>query len=291
MRCFIILLCSVVVCSDTLAEPGNRIQRGITYATIDDRELKLDLYLPTEVDDAPLVVWVHGGAWVMGNRYPCPLRYLTEEGFAVASVTYRFAHQAVFPAQLHDCKAAVRFLRAHAEKYGYNAQRIGVAGASAGGHLVSLLGTTGNDEKTHGEVGDFDEESSAVHAVYNLFGPADLINLDDDSERAKVRRNPIAILLGADPDDEPELARAADPATYIDKRDPPILIVHGTKDRVVPLSQSEYLAEKLEAAGVDHRLEIIEGAGHGGRAFRTKERREELVAFFTKHLTPEPKAE
>ena len=287
MRRFIFVLLLLCFCIPTNAQADDRVQRGIVYATVDDRRLKLDLYLPEEADDAPLVVWVHGGAWVMGSRYPCPMRFLTDEGFAVASVSYRFATQAVFPAQLHDCKAAVRYLRANAEGYGYNADRIGVAGGSAGGHLVALLGTTSNDDKTHGEVGEHDDVSSAVHAVYNLFGPTDLINLDDDSEKAKGRPNAIAILLGTDPDDEPDLAKAADPATFIDKDDPPMLIVHGTKDRVVPLSQSEYLAEKLKASEVEHRLVVLEGAGHGGRAFRTKERREEAAAFFAKHLKAE----
>ncbi|MEO0475274.1 MAG: alpha/beta hydrolase, partial [Planctomycetota bacterium] len=230
----------------------------------------------------------HGGGWIGGRRHPCPIRYLTEEGFAVASVTYRLSREATYPAQLHDCKAAVRFLRANADKYGYNADRLGVAGASAGGHLVSLLGTTGNDGKTHGAVGEHDDVSSKVHAVYNLFGPTDLINLDDDRPGASPRANLIAILLGADPDDEPELAKAADPATYIDKDDPPMLIVHGTEDPIVPLSQSEYLVKYLNKAGVEHRLEVIEGAGHGGRAFRTKERRDEVVDFFANHLKQEP---
>ncbi|MEM9345716.1 MAG: alpha/beta hydrolase [Planctomycetota bacterium] len=289
MHRFILLLC--VFCSfSSIPVLADDVQRGIVYATVDDRELKLDLYLPDEVDDAPLVVWVHGGAWMMGSRYPCPVRYLTEEGFAVASVSYRFAQHAVFPAQLHDCKAAIRYLRANAEAYGYDAERIGVAGASAGGHLVSLLGTTGNAEKTHGEVGEHDDVSSEVHAVYNLFGPTDLLALDEgfDREGERNRNNPIVQLLGADPDDEPVLAKAADPATFIDKDDPPMLIVHGTRDRLVPLSQSEYLAEKLEDAGVEHRFEVIEGAGHGGREFRTKERRGQVIAFFSKHLRPKP---
>ncbi|MGB1126583.1 MAG: alpha/beta fold hydrolase [Phycisphaeraceae bacterium] len=264
------------------------VNRGITYATVGDRELKLDLYLPEDADSPSLVVWVHGGAWIKGHRYPCPIRYLNDEGFAVASVSYRFAQDAVFPAQLHDCKAAVRFLRANAEEYGYNAERIGAAGASAGGHLVSLLGTTSNDNKSHGKVGEHHDVSSAVDAVYNLFGPTDLINLDDDSDQAKGRPNPISMLLGADPDDEPELAKAADPATYVDENDPPVLIVHGTNDQLVPLSQSEYLAKKLKASDVDHRLVVLKGAGHGGRAFRTKERRDEVIAFFTKHLIGEP---
>ncbi len=266
-----------------------RVDRNITFATLeDDREMQLDLYRPAEATDAPLVVWVHGGGWMMGNRWPCPVAFLADHGYTVASISYRFAQQATYPAQLHDCKAAIRFLRANADDYGYNADRIGVIGASAGGHLAALLGTTGNDPDTEGDLGDHPDTSSAVQAVYDLFGPTDLADLDedipDDEENTLAAFSPITLLLGADPDDRPDLAAAADPAHYADADDPPFLIVHGTNDPLVPLRQSEYLAEKLEAVGVEHRLVVIEDGGHGGWHYQTEERIAELLVFLGEHL-------
>ena len=268
-------------------------ERNITYATLDnDHEMQLDLYFPADIEDAEqapaLVVWVHGGAWMMGHRRPCPLTFLTEHGFAVASVSYRFAQAAQYPAQLHDCKAAIRYLRANADAYGYDADRIGVAGGSAGGHLAALLGTTGNAPETEGELGEHTDTSSAVQAVYDLFGPTDLAAMDEDIPNADENElaafSPITLLLGADPDDRPDLAAAADPATYIDADDPPFIILQGTRDPLVPLSQSEYLAEKLEAADVEHRLVVVQNGGHGGWHFQTKDRIDEMIAFFTEHL-------
>lgn len=266
-----------------------RVDRNITYATLeDDTEMQLDLYLPAVGDEAPLVVWVHGGGWMMGNRWPCPLAFLADQGYAVASISYRFAQQATFPAQLHDCKAAIRFLRANAADLGYNADRIGVIGASAGGHLAALLGTTGNDPDTEGDLGEFVGTSSAVQAVYDLFGPTDLADLDEDipdgEENTLAAFSPITLLLGADPDDRPDLAAAADPAHYADADDPPFLIVHGTKDPLVPLRQSEYLSEKLEEAGVEQRLVVIEDGGHGTWHYQTEERIAELLGFLAEHL-------
>jgi len=285
----------LAITSPALAQRGQRpvTENNITYATLDnDQAMMLDLYLPRDLDEAnaapPLVVWVHGGAWMMGHRRPCPLTFLTEHGFAVASVSYRFAQQATFPAQLHDCKAAVRYLRANAAEYGYDAERIGVAGGSAGGHLAALLGTTGNAPETHGELGEHTDTSPAVQAVYDLFGPTDLAAMDEDIPNADENElaafSPITLLLGADPDDRPDLAAAADPGHFVDADDPPFMIVHGTRDPLVPLSQSEYLAEKLDDADVENDLVVVEGGGHGGWHFQTEERKDEMVAFFTEHL-------
>jgi len=284
-----LLLC-LVFALPAIAQDRPRTQRRITYAELDrGRELQLDLYLPRDVEDAPLVVWVHGGGWMAGHRYPCPLHYLTEEGFAVASISYRFAQEASYPAQLHDCKAAIRFLRANSDEYGYDAEHIGACGASAGGHLVALLGTTGNtdDPDVEGDLGDHLETSSEVQAVCDLFGPTDLMAFVSDTPRGQAALSMVTFLLGGDPEDEPELARAADPVTYLDSDDPPVIIAHSDRDELVPLSQSEYFDAALEEAGVEHELIVVEGAGHGTPEFGTDEMQQRLTDFFDKHLRGE----
>lgn len=287
------LLLLAFTCPALAQQRGQRptIERNITYATLDNgTDMKLDLILPADIGDGedapPLVVWVHGGAWMMGHRWPCPLTFLTDHGFAVASISYRFAQVAQFPAQLHDCKAAIRFLRANAGEYGYDPDHIGVAGGSAGGHLAALLGTTGNAPETEGTLGEYTDTSSEVQAVYNLFGPVNLIDMDEDipNDNELAPFSPITLLLGADPDDRPDLADAANPATFIDADDPPFMILHGTRDPLVPMAQSEYLNEKLDDAGVENDLVVVDGGGHGTWHFGTEERRDEMIAFFEAHL-------
>ncbi|MFI4860866.1 MAG: alpha/beta hydrolase fold domain-containing protein [Phycisphaerales bacterium JB063] len=288
------LACTLPTVAQVRQQQRRQTDRHIVYATLEDgTEMKLDLYRPIASDDEAtdatppkLVVWVHGGAWMMGNRWPCPMTFLTDHGYAVASVSYRFSNVAQFPAQLDDCKAAVRFLRANAEHYGYDADHIGVIGASAGGHLAALLGTTGNDPDTEGELGEHLDVSSEVQAVYDLFGPTDLeaLSAEIPEESGLAAHSPIALLLGGDPRLHPDLAQAADPVTYLDADDPPVMIAHGTRDPLVPLAQSEYFANALEDAGIEHELIVVQGGGHGGAHFQTPEMIAQLIAFFDEHL-------
>jgi acetyl esterase/lipase len=231
---------------------GVKALRDIEYDRVGEKKLLLDLYLPEEKPDKalPVIVWIHGGAWLAGDKKNCPAVGLATRGYAVASINYRLSQKAVFPAQIHDCKSAIRWVRANAAKYGMDADRIGVWGRSAGGHLVALLGTSGEVDELEGEGGNL-EQSSRVQAVCDFFGPTNF------------------------------LSAQASPVTHVSKDDPPFLIMHGDRDRVVPLEQSKILHEALKKAGVESTFHVVEGAGHGfgGRGIM-----EMVQAFFNKHL-------
>jgi acetyl esterase/lipase len=259
--------------------------RDLVYARPGANELALDVYVPEGVSKPPLVVWIHGGAWRAGSRARPPALFLTQRGFAVASISYRFSQEAVFPAQIHDCKAAIRWLRANAAKYGYNADRIGVWGASAGGHLVSLLGTSGGVRELEGDLGNPDQ-SSAVQAVVDFFGPTDLTQMSKfpgtmDHDAAD---SPESRLIGGPVQQNKEKAQRANPIAYVGRGDPPFLIVHGDRDPLVPLNQSALLEAALKKAGVPVTFKVLPGAGHGGPQFNEPRLRDEIAAFFSRHL-------
>jgi acetyl esterase/lipase len=260
----------------TLPE-GTTAHRDLAYGTHERQ--KLDLYLPKGGDSVPIVLWVHGGGWEGGSKNGGnPALGLLSRGFAVASTNYRLSRHAPLPAQIHDVKAAVRFLRANAKKHGLDADRIGVAGASAGGHLVALLGTGGDVKDLDGDGGHKDA-SSRVQCVLDFFGPTDLSRLSPPRAPA----NPVTRLLGGSTADKRALVALGNPITHVTKDDPPFLIVHGDKDTLVPLSQSELLHEALKRAGVDSTLKVVPNAGHGNGIF-TPELMKDYVAFFEKHL-------
>lgn len=267
---------------------GVKALRNLEYVPGGHERQKLDLYLPEKSTGAlPLVVWIHGGGWQGGSKEYVPAMYLTTKDYAVASINYRLSQHATFPAQIHDCKAAIRWLRAHSKEYNLDSDHIGVWGASAGGHLVALLGTSGGAKELEGTEGDKLDRSSRVHAVCDWFGPSDLAALAGKSSDAK---SPIAKLLGGPVADNKEKAREANPITFIGKDAPPFLIMHGDMDKLVPASQSELLADALKKAGVEVTLKILPGAGHGGPAFQTAEYRQIIQEFFDKHLkNPPPK--
>ena len=239
--------------------------RDLTYASVGGKPLTLDLYLPPGQAPRPLVVWVHGGAWYEGSKEHCLAAFLADEGFAVASINYRLSHEAIFPAQIHDCKGAVRWLRAHADEYGLDTTRIGAWGDSAGGHLVALLGTSGDVAALEGDVGGNRERSSRVQAVCDWFGPTDMLQIGgfpseinhDGPDSAEAR------LFGGPIHEKRALVALANPITYVNADAPPFLIVHGDQDPIVPLHQSALLAESLRAAGVPVTFLTVTGAGHG----------------------------
>ena len=257
---------------------GTSEYRNLSYGPHKERN-NLDLFVPKSDSPLPLVIWVHGGGWQGGSKDGGnPALGLLEHGYAVASANYRLSQHAVFPAQIEDVKSSVRLLRANAKKYNLDPERFGVWGASAGGHLVALLGTTG-------DVKEFDTDSnkntsSKVQAVLDFFGPTDLAKLSP----ADAKNNPITALLGGTTGEKKELGAKANPITHITKDDPPFLIVQGDADPLVPASQSEMLAEALKKAGVECELVILKGAGHGGAQFSTKEMSDRYLAFFDKTL-------
>lgn len=261
-----------------------RTEKNLTYAAVDGRELKLDLYIPENTEGPlPLVVWIHGGAWMAGSKDNPPARALLASGFAVASISYRFSDVAIFPAQIHDCKAAVRFLRAHADKYRLDPERIGTWGASAGAHLAALLGTTSGSDTLDGTVGDCTDASDDVQAVCDWFGPADMATMSIGKRMFEEGQDPEIKLLGGTIAEKRDLAELASPITHVSKGDPPFLIMHGDRDPLVPLQQSQLLADMLKAVGVDVTLTVMEGKGHGGFGPQALV---PVVDFFKRTLAP-----
>jgi acetyl esterase/lipase len=260
------------------------VYHNLEYARTDEKPLLLDLYVPQSPPaPLPLVVFVHGGGWSSGSKDYPPTEPLTAHGLAVASISYRFSQEAIFPAPIHDCKGAVRWLRAHAAQYRLDPDRFGAWGTSAGGHLVALLGTSGEVADLEGTVGGHLDQSSRVQAVCDYFGPTDFlaeIGQPSDIDRSRADA-PEARLVGGLLVDHVEEARRANPITYVTADDPPFRIVHGDSDRSVPLNQSQLLHEALLAAGVPSTLHVIEGAGHG---FPDPEIGEETAEFFAKWL-------
>jgi len=254
--------------------PGVKAYRDLAYAEGEGASHKLDLYVPEKTASRPpLLAWIHGGGWTKGSKSalnPALLR-LTAEGYAAASIEYRLTGIQSHPNQIQDCKGAIRWLRANADKYGYDASRIGVAGGSAGGHLVLLLGTSGDVKELEGDIGGNLDQSSRVQAVVDLFGPADLTLFAKNSER--FAQSGIA-----------ERAKSASPVTYISKDDPPLLILHGDRDPLVPLKQSEEMDRLYREAGLESTLHVIKGAVHGGPQFSDPTRYEMIKAFFDKHI-------
>lgn len=245
-----------------------RVMRDVEYASVNGKSLRLDLYLPPKSAPAqplPVVAWIHGGGWQAGSKAPCPIAFMCGEGYAVVSIEYRLTDVAIFPAQIHDCKAAIRWLRAHAKEYNLDPHRIGVAGASAGGHLVALLGTSGDVKEIEGDVGGNTQYSSRVQAVADFCGPAALAEgaalVPEDADERD--RKAVAKLLGGPLNENRDKARQASPVTYITKDDPPFLIVHGDKDPLVPINQSEVLAAQLKKAGVPATFHVVKGGNHG----------------------------
>ncbi len=269
---------------------GIRVQRDIPYADTDNPRQRLDLYLPTAPDGdepLPIVVWIHGGAWRAGDKAGGlgNLAALVASGhYAGASLGYRLTDEGRWPMQIHDCKAAIRWIRANAGKYNIDPDRIGVWGSSAGGHLVAMLGASGDVERLEGKLGSYTDVSSRVQAVVDYYGPSDLAamseypsNMDHDGPAS-----PEGRLVGGRVSEKKDVARDASTTTYATDDDPPFLIVHGDADMTVPYNQSERLQAALEAAQVDSLLITVNGAGHGG--FRSNELLRRVRLFLDKTL-------
>lgn len=237
----------------------------LVYARLGPRALTLDLYLPEDVPPPhPLLVWIHGGAWRMGSKENPRALPLVQHGYAVASLEYRLSQEARFPAQLHDCKAAVRWLRTRAEQFGLDPTRFGAWGGSAGAHLAALLGVTAGVADLEGDFGP-DKASSAVQAVCDWYGPSDFLHMNDEPGVMdhNAPDSPESQLIGAPIQERPDLVTKANPITYVHQGAPPFLIMHGTADKVVLPNQSVLLHEALVGAGVTSTLILLGGLGHG----------------------------
>ena len=259
--------------------------KDITYATAGGQSLGLDLYLPAGANQPPLVVYVHGGAWNAGNKTQYP-GFLVEQGYAVATLDFRSTDIARFPANVHDNKAAIRFLRGKARDYGYRADRIAIAGASSGGHLAALVGVTNDHAALEGNEGDFRGESSAVQAIVSWFGASNLTTILAQSTPfgVEVRVPALKRLLGEQPEKVPDIARLASPVFHVDAKDPPLLLLHGDQDRQMPINQLHELDGAYAKAGLKAETLVLHGVGHDGSPFFTGEPAARVVDFLRRTI-------
>lgn len=266
------------------AEPV-REHKDIVYATIDGKALGLDLYLPADVTAPPLLVWVHGGAWTNGTKAQIR-REFVDHGIATASVDFRQSTDARFPAQVHDIKAAIRFLRAKAKIYGYRPDKIAIAGSSSGGHLAALVGVTNGHRELEGSVGGYLSESSSVQGIVVYYGASNLVTILEQSTPfgLKVRRPALERLLGAPPDQTSELAQLASPVSHVDRNDPPLFLLHGDQDPQMPINQAHELQGAYERRGLQVRFDVVHGATHGGDVFYSTEHLKPVLDFLRRAL-------
>ena len=270
---------------------GTIVHGNIPYNNDTLKKHLLDIYLPVNakgnvpLGGIPLVIFIHGGGWLGNDKYadmgymPNTIAAMLNNGMAVASIDYRFATQAVFPAILQDCNKAVSFLYDNADKYGLDKNRIAVMGFSAGGHLASLMGTSQNNN-----VKDLYFPNSyrpfQYKAVVDFYGPIDLVLLPGNEDA----KSPEALLIGATPLERPDLAKAASPITYIDKNDPPFIIFHGEKDNIVSNKQSKLFSAWLKYYGVKNELTIVKDAPHYGTMYDVEEIRVKVIDFLKANL-------
>lgn len=265
---------------------GTILHGNIPYNNDTLLKHRLDIYLPADAKGKlPLVIFIHGGGWLSNDKY-ADMGYMKKtvaeivsSGFALASIDYRFSTQAVFPAQMLDCNKAISFLYENADKYGFDKTRFAVMGFSAGGHLASLVGLSKNNNVDAffmpgtGKVFSF-------KAVVDFYGPAELILFPGAGDV----KSPEALLIGAAPLNRPDLAKAASPVTYVDKNDPPFLIIHGEKDNLVSPNQSRLLSSWLTLAGIQNELIIVKDAPHFGPMFDADEIRIKVMSFLKENL-------
>lgn len=241
-----------------------KVTSDIEFARPDNVPLLLNLHMPDGVENPPLLMFIHGGGWQSGDRTRCKLAWVAKHGIAVASVEYRLSKESLFPAQIHDCKGALRWLRANADEYGYDASRVVVAGTSAGGHLAGLMGTSGDVAELEGKTGGNADQSSRVQGAIDFYGPSDFVSrAKTHPEKCEEPGGGVYRLLGGKVTENLDAARLASPVTHISDDDPPLLILHGVNDKIVKLDQSEIFRDAYAAAGLDVKLHIKPKVGHG----------------------------
>jgi len=259
--------------------------KDVVYATVDGKPLALDVHLPAGVRRPSLLVFVHGGAWTTGSKAQYPA-FLVARGFAVASLDFRSSNEARFPADVHDIKAGIRYLRAKAKDYGYRADRIGIVGASSGGHLAALIGVTNGVKELEGTEGEYLGESSSVQAAVSYFGATDLTTILSQSTPAglAVRAPALERLLGAAPDVAQDLARLASPVFHVDREDPPILLLHGDQDTQMPVNQVLEMQWAYENVGRQADVMILHGVDHVAPPFFDGAPVDRVVSFLERAL-------
>jgi acetyl esterase/lipase len=268
-------------------EPKSSTAYDVTYTTVDGQDLKLDIVRPTEGDGPfPVVFVIHGGAWRGGNKTDTrpALKEMAKRGYVAVSPQYRLIPKAIFPAQVHDVKAAVRWIKVHAKDYQADPAHIGAIGFSAGGHLALMLGVTAPDDGLEGNA-DKDGPDSRIQAVVNYFGPTDLAAKDIPD----VSKPLLNDFLGGTPSEKAEVAKQASPVTFVTKDDAPVLTFQGTKDPLVPPTQAVKLANAMSAAGVPGRVELLIGAGHGWQGDELARTLLETTVFLNHYLKPASK--
>lgn len=255
---------------------------GVEFGSGGGRPLLLDLALPRPADElCSAVVFIHGGGWKSADRTngrPLIL-LLASHGIVAASIDYRLSDEAVFPAQLEDAKCAVRFMRAHAAKYGIDPERIGSAGGSAGGHLAALVGLVPVEAGLEGE-GGWDAESSHVSAVADLYGISDVAVMLKEN----LASDCAGKLMDGTPAEKPDLYKLGSPLEWVRPGAPRFYLTHGDQDNVVPISHSEKLLAALEAVGTEASLRVIPGMAHGSISTLPEVVREDVVEFFKRQL-------
>jgi acetyl esterase/lipase len=271
--------------------------KNVTYSTEGGKPILLDLFVPANAQaKLPLVIWIHGGAWKIGTRTDCFGKKLLKNGYAVACIDYRLSDEAIFPAQIYDVKGAVRWLRKNADTYKLDEKNFGAWGDSAGGHLSALLGVSGDVKELEGKANT--GYSSKVKAVVDWFGPTDFLKVtpkwfetlpQGELMPYELYYDGALDVIGQPPntplDKTNLLVKQINPITHVTKDDPPILIMHGDKDDVVPINQSKLLYDALKSAGVDVTFQVVKDGGHWP-GFGEEQVKQFVLPFLDKHLKP-----
>jgi acetyl esterase/lipase len=296
LPCIIILFCTLAntasaqspAAKTDIFPKGTTIYENIPYANDTLVKHRLDIYLPpVKKLSYPLIVWIHGGAWMSNDKHADmdymanTVKLFMDKGYALASIDYRFSTTAPFPAQIQDCNQAIEFLYENAAQYNIDASKIALIGFSAGGHLASLVGLSNNDH-VKAFYPNKKEPQFKISLVLDFYGPSDLLTLKGNDN--KDPKNPVTLLLGAMATERPDLAKKASPIYYVDKGDPPFLIVQGEKDQSVNPEQSVSLSERLKKAGIKNELIIVPGAPHYGVMFDVESIRISIREFLDQYM-------
>jgi acetyl esterase/lipase len=260
------------------ADSAEPTHRDLEYAKASSTSLRLDLYLPSERAVRPVIVWIHGGAWRSGSKSDVPITPMLSAGFAIASVDYRLSPEAPFPAQMHDIKAAIRFLRANCDRFQLDSNRFVISGSSAGGHLAALAGVSDGVADLEGTLGEHLQVSSRVQSIVSFFGASNLQTILAQSTPfgLNVRVPALDLFLGGQPDAKPELARLASPVAHVDRNDPPLWLYHGDQDPQMPINQAHELQGAYQRASLPVSFEVLHNSKHGGAEFFQEERLRKL---------------